>query len=559
MKKFAPFVLIGLLSVLAYCNQKYFLSVKSADEVGRLSGGKTPEATNFIAILLGPLRGLIVNALWWRVVEQQDDGNYFEIMQLSDWITKLQPDNPKAWAYQAWNLSYNVAYNFPDGDSKWKWVHHAMKLLFDDGLKYNHDDKGIRKELARIFYDKIGGTVDPGSEIYKRKLAEIVVKYLPDGVRKDIERLFEAPLSEAELRKIPGVNELLAESEKNGINLLDRNTFFNSMTWTDKQKKCVESVPGFKESMIVIDSFIKAKGIKEELGVVPERMLFIDREYGPFDWRLFQAYTVYWLASSSTWEEFLEKNQYEQSMIRQAMTSSLIEGRLLYDPDVGIFTMTENIKILGKLHDYYDYMMGHHYTRKIDYLHKSFLEQAAAILYTFNQVDDAKDVFEHYKEGYLDKDADFETYIAGALFKTVHDDSMRDTRALVEMSLFQAFNWLATGDVQKATGYANFAKLAWSRHQKENAANPGRLLPSFEKMKSAALKKFMEGNAAPQFKQRLLNAVQTKEFSLLNERTATGEIYKKSNVYEKRIAPLGKEDILHDNGKKDSGFNEDEY
>src|SRR5215210_9115998 len=74
-----------------------------------------PPVLAFTTVALGGFRGLIANALWIRANELQNDGKYFEMVQLADWITKLEPTFVQVWIVQAWNMAYNISVKFPDG------------------------------------------------------------------------------------------------------------------------------------------------------------------------------------------------------------------------------------------------------------------------------------------------------------------------------------------------------------------------------------------------------------------------------------------------------------
>src|SRR5437867_13365367 len=65
-----------------------------------------PPVLAFTTVALGGFRGLIVNALWIRASEMQDEDEFFEMAQLADWITKLEPDVVQVWLYQAWRMAY---------------------------------------------------------------------------------------------------------------------------------------------------------------------------------------------------------------------------------------------------------------------------------------------------------------------------------------------------------------------------------------------------------------------------------------------------------------------
>src|SRR5688572_8844854 len=96
-----------------------------------------PPVLAFTTVALGGFRGLIANALWIRASDLQDEDKFFEMAQLADWITKLEPHFVQVWTVQAWNMSYNISVKFKDFDDRWRWVQRGINLLRDEGLKYN--------------------------------------------------------------------------------------------------------------------------------------------------------------------------------------------------------------------------------------------------------------------------------------------------------------------------------------------------------------------------------------------------------------------------------------
>ena len=73
-----------------------------------------PPVLAFTTVALGGFRGLIANALWIRANDLQDDDKFFEMAQLADWITKLEPHFAQVWLVQAWNMAYNISVKFKD-------------------------------------------------------------------------------------------------------------------------------------------------------------------------------------------------------------------------------------------------------------------------------------------------------------------------------------------------------------------------------------------------------------------------------------------------------------
>ncbi len=122
----------------------------------------------FSTIALGGFRGIIADILWLRASALQDDGRYFEIVQLADWITKLEPRLTEVWAYHAWNMAFNIGGMMASPADRWRWVRNGYVLLRDEGIRYNPGDPMMYFELGWLFQSKIGGRTDPTEAFYRR-------------------------------------------------------------------------------------------------------------------------------------------------------------------------------------------------------------------------------------------------------------------------------------------------------------------------------------------------------------------------------------------------------
>ena len=98
-----------------------------------------PASMQLTSVALGPMKGLLVDVLWWRAERLQRRRQFFEALQLSEWMTAIQPTYSSVWTYQAFNLSFNIAYIFNNVDDRWKWIMSGFKLLRDKGLEYIPD------------------------------------------------------------------------------------------------------------------------------------------------------------------------------------------------------------------------------------------------------------------------------------------------------------------------------------------------------------------------------------------------------------------------------------
>src|SRR4051812_23818913 len=130
-----------------------------------------PPVLAFTTVALGGFRGIISNILWMRATDLQDEDKFFEMAQLADWITKLEPHFVQVWLVQAWNMAYNISVKFKDWPDRWRWVKRGIELLRDDGLNWNPNELLIYRELGWIFQHKLGQNLDDAHMYYKQQWA----------------------------------------------------------------------------------------------------------------------------------------------------------------------------------------------------------------------------------------------------------------------------------------------------------------------------------------------------------------------------------------------------
>ncbi|MFO7936340.1 MAG: hypothetical protein R6V06_01890 [Kiritimatiellia bacterium] len=126
-----------------------------------------PPALNFVMAGLGGFRGIVSEILWFRVNRLQEEGRYVELVQLSEWITMLEPHAAEAWVYNAWNMAYNISVMMVRPEDRLRWVKNGISLLRDDGLRYNPKSAKLFRELAWLYQNKIGMNLDSAHMTYK--------------------------------------------------------------------------------------------------------------------------------------------------------------------------------------------------------------------------------------------------------------------------------------------------------------------------------------------------------------------------------------------------------
>ena len=481
------FLLTASLTVLFF-NTKHLTSFHESRDFNRMiNNPDIPLSLSITTFALGPLRALVVDSLWWRAIQQQDKGEYFDALQLADWITKLQPTFASVWAFQGWNMSYNIAHDFANEEDRWQWILRALHLLRDQGLKYNPNNIIIRQEIARIFYDRIGSKVDPGAEYFKNQWAFKMMEYFDEGTREELERLNNAAASLQRLKQRPYVSEYVQEALRKGVDILNFVENPPRQIETDANTNKQPDEYALEE----IYYYYKRSKIENDLKLDIGRMLKIDQDYGPLDWRLHQAHTIYW-AAEDNFEDFMKGGINYSKIVRQSMIESFYEGRLFHNPVKNVITRTSNLQIIGKIHDYVEYVLHNEYSHSVDMLHKKFLESAIAILYTFNQIELSRELFDHYREDYLKTQSlSYQEFVIQSLKGALLDQKLGKDSSMVEAAVFQSYRWADLGEYDRSNGYYNLAKLMWQRHQNKYQNEPAKLLQPFDHIVKSAKEKFL--------------------------------------------------------------------
>lgn len=300
--------------------------------------GLPPEVA--VAVAMGALRGVAVDYLWIRANRLKQEGKFYEAMQLSDWITRLQPRFPKVWIFHAWNMAYNISVATNTDKERWQWVNAGIRLLREQGIRMNPNDMDLHRELAWIFLHKIGGNTDNVNRFYKRELARtwhIILGEPPVGqearaqwleriadapdslpglflISPEAKRIFEYLTEELGLRPGMELLELVARLDASvyryasrALNLFerieeDRQQAINMLRLdpqvvkedTVSDLRNLRTDPELQEAWDLLLSHLRKRILVDEYNMEPLRMARYTRKYGPIDWRSPGAHALYW-------------------------------------------------------------------------------------------------------------------------------------------------------------------------------------------------------------------------------------------------------------------------
>jgi len=285
-----------------------------------------------LGVAMGAFRSIFVNVLWIRANNAKEEGRYYESVELARSITRLQPRLPRVWTFHAWNLAYNISVTTHTPQERWQWVNSGIDLLRKDALRTNPNNMHIHKELAWILLHKVGGYTDDANQHYKRRFAydwhnimgpaptipadqrdrdEVIELYA-----QWVQRIVDAPNTLAELRKAnPGagaiadafasrIGEPMGEDFLRRYQLdieLDRagrTWIFDSGSVGPKTRAMHElrASMGTEQEWEDLANHARKRVLIDEYNMEPVRMVQQVRRFGPIDWRLPTAHSLYWAA-----------------------------------------------------------------------------------------------------------------------------------------------------------------------------------------------------------------------------------------------------------------------
>lgn len=443
-----------------------------------------PPLVSFTTIALGGFRGIVADLLWLRSSRLQEEGRYFEMVQLADWITKLEPRFTEVWAYHAWNLAYNISVMFPDPDDRWRWVRHGIDLLRQEGIRYNPGDARLLLELGWLFQHKIAGILDDAHLTYKQNLADDMERLL-GGPRPDYGAWRALPDSREELRREAGMGELIDSLKAGG---LDPWALDEVLTAATPEQRIAPAWPAYL-------AFLKRETFARQTRMDPATMEELETRFGPLDWRLAPTHSLYWASLARPFARDTYERVSSDRMIFQSLQEIFRRGRLLRNPERTLFLLSPNLDVLPEVLDRYRAAIAEHDNPTLADGYRNFLIDAIFVLYTYQERNAAEDLLGELKQvdDGIDPNIGLDAFALELFAGRVDQMSPEEATAAVEGALYQSLVWSAAGEPERAAGFERLAVRLWSAYMEprmDQAAFRERtgLPPLMQLRQSAALR-----------------------------------------------------------------------
>jgi hypothetical protein len=397
-----------------------------------------PPLLAFTTVALGGFRGLISNFLWIHANDLQQDDKYFEMVQLADWITDLEPHFEQVWAYQAWNMAWNISIKFNDFADRWRWVKRGMELLRDSGLPYNPNSLLLYQQLSWVFQSKMGQNMDDANRYYKDQwAAEMTPFFGPNGTNFD------------------GLIHPQTAEERT-----------NATVFREKYK---------------MDPVFAKK---------------VDEQWGPLDWRVSEASAIYWAALGLEQAKEnpgkVEKPSDIMTLRRsvyQSMLQAFYHGRLVINPFDHTPDYYPDLELVGKVNDSYETMSNEEPDPGLkDNIHsaqRNFLLTAVSYLYEDNRIAEAAKWYRYLSQKFptkplfdtlpysLPSTMTLDQYAVAAIQADVADLSQDQAVEAVQGLLRRAYYELAIGQDDRYAGFKLLATKIYDQYEAKVASYQG--------------------------------------------------------------------------------------
>lgn len=498
MKIISRLLIFLIASVSLYCGGFFQENLNTMREEHHLTYNppleNAPPELVLATTLLGGFRGIIVDMLWLRAIELQQEGKFFELVQLHDWICKMEPRLTQIWIYNAWNLAYNVSVECPTPEERWNWVRAGIRLLRDQGIQYNRKAPKLYKELGWIYYHKLGQVMDDFHLYYKSQFAAEMERAL--GPELDLIALEKAPDTREKLLSDPSVSAFIKELNAAGLDV-----FKKRIELMDEPELFSEEVRLLLESdrnAIVrkrLLSFFRRSRLIDKYKLDPGYMRMLMEKFGPLDWRYPAAHNIYWNSKALEIAQTVEEKRtiHYDRMVYYSIQQIYRQGRVI-KVDKGKYLFSQDHRFLNTMKEIYNKMLEKYgYPETIMTGRKNFLEEALWILYLNGQKQRARKYYAFLRNEYTSDR--YRIPIDDFVFLLIKESMKELTRYKARQGvtgyLRQALWWLAAGEDDKSAGLEAVAKMIYNKWNTEYPSDRMRL-PPFTRLVSDTKKQVRE-------------------------------------------------------------------
>ena len=461
-----------------------------------------PPLVTFTTVALGSFRGILADLLWLRTIALQEEGNYFEMVQLASWITMLQPNFTGATAYLAWNMAYNISVTCSDFSDRWKWIQRGIELIRDEALQYNKEDPLLYKELGWIYQHKIGNIMDDANLYYKNQIALQMMRVF-NGAEPDWDLWSRMPQTYNEFTRtlsqeqFDALNKALAES--------GYAPFAKLSDYLRKDNKLPEEFTALYTDPLELErleTFLRVSWLVDVYKLDPVLMHELNLEYGKLDWRLPESMAIYWATLGLKMTPSGKDISCER-MISQSLKDAFMGGRLLmvdaknYETILTVPNFNVTDSVLRVYREAYERNQSSSFRSAM----LNFMKDAMVIMYNFGKYSQANELYAQLRKeepGHADYRGSLDAFVMKEWIEDVRDANPKQANDIISGLIFRSINFLVFGDIDAAISYERRARMVYNLYMRENADVAGRTgLVAYNELKSSITQSCLDNFPKP--------------------------------------------------------------
>ena len=446
-----------------------------------------PPMVVFTTMALGSFRGILADVLWLRAASLQDSGNYFEMVQLANWITELQPRFSGATAYLAWNMAYNISVTCSLPEDRWRWVMEGIRLIRDKAIDYNPNDPVIYKELGWIFMHKMGNVLDDANKYYKNRLALEVGRIIGDN--PDWAKYIKAPKDEAAFKKLhPQTSPFWKALTGAGFANLEA-LYRQFVADGGKVPEELTRLLAEENLHIDLDHYLRRQWLMREYRLDADLINQINEKYGKLDWRLPESQAVYW-ATKGLEMTIGHRDLSCERMITQALSNSFQAGRILWldKENYENIILVPNFNVVDSVEQAYQQAWEQNdHQSSFRSAKINFYKDAITLLYNYGDIKKAKEYYDKLrKEEPGAHRLSLDNFVMKEWAEDVRDASIKQATDQISGLIYQSCLYLALGDDEAAASHERMARFLYATYMKNVEGIEGRVgLPPYGQMKKS--------------------------------------------------------------------------
>jgi len=545
-----------------------------------------PPSLAFATVAMGAFRGLVVDILWLRAEKLKEQGQFFDAKQLAEWITTLQPRFTSVWAFQAWNMAYNISVTMPATEpyERWRWIRNGMELLRDKGIPKNPKAIILYRELAWIFQHKMGGLTDDAHRYYKLQLSRAMKPLLGPQTNEYFQTLAQAPTKWPEIMREPGVKQIVEALRTSDKAFANEDKFVGNylalrQTPTQFDSRCFDVIDHFRgtDALEKLDVFAKACELRNTWKLDIGLMVELNRKYSPNDWNdpnkhcplnweHPDSHAIYWAVKGL--KVASKKNEYTideintdrivyhslQNLFRygkiiiypvpveppedsrfqtEENKSPLIANMVFLHPDLRMFIPYNKaaLAIIEK----YKQLKGN--VEALQNGHRNMLKNAVLLFYQAGHINYARKVYNQLKKLYPRDEfkVPLAVYCRNQIVDELQNLDIKDATEIIQAVLREAYYHFALHEDDEAFGREKMAKEIYDNYQKVWTGEkvPRVDLPDFKVLRYLALKSFLNDELyPPNMRRSLLIRIKVERPKLFDELQQQQELLMKKAAEE---------------------------